>query len=102
MLTRFMMVLLLGAGLVTCRGPEAAAPLTDDQFVDVVVALRQAAESARGDAAAYVTERDRILAAQNVTAEELQAYVSVRSRDLAHFARVWEAVNTRLAEVDVH
>jgi hypothetical protein len=93
------LVLVLAAA---CRERPPEAGLSDDSFVEVVVALRQAAEAARGDAVAYTAARDEILAARNVTHEQLQQYVAVRSRDLAHFASVWERINTRLAEVDFH
>lgn len=92
----------LALALAGCRERVPSASLSDDRFIEVVVALRQEAATTAGDSARYVVARDRILAEQNVTYEQLQEFVELRSRDLARYASVWETINRRLAPEQQH
>lgn len=99
---RITAIVCVGLAFVGCREREPSASLSDDRFIEIVVALRQEAATTAGDSARYVVARDRILAEQNVTYEQLQEYVEVRSHDLARYASVWETINRRLAPEQQH
>jgi hypothetical protein len=94
---RFIIIVCLTLTTAGCRERAPSASLSDDRFIEVVVALRREASATTGDSLSYVTARDRILAEQNVTYDDLKEYVEVRSRDLARYARVWETINRQLA-----
>lgn len=74
----------------------SAMGVSDDQFIETMVALRREAAEAGSDTAAYRAARDQVLARQGVTADELRAYVAARARDLDAMAAVWESINVRL------
>jgi hypothetical protein len=99
---RIAAIVCLGLAVAGCREREPSPSLSDDRFIEVVVALRQEAATLAGDSARYVVARERILAEQNVTYEQLQEYVEARSRDLARYASVWETINRRLAPEQRH
>lgn len=76
--------------------------ITDDQFVATMVALRQAAHAAGADEAAFAAARDRVLAEQGLTADDLANYLTAYSDDLAHLAEVWETINEQAIDTGVH
>lgn len=96
---RAILLLLLALPLLTGCGRRAdATGLGDDQFVQVMVELRRAAERTRMEPDSFPPQRDRILADAGVTEEQLLAYVQEHGTDLQHMAEIWEAINRRLAE----
>jgi hypothetical protein len=93
-MTRYLLLLLLLA-LSGC-GRTDATGLSDERFIEVVVALRTAADDTRGDPSGYEARRTVILREAGVSEDELRAYVGRHSRDLHHMAEIWEAINERL------
>jgi hypothetical protein len=72
------------------RHPEG---LSDETFVEAVVALRRAA----ADRTAYASARPRILAEHNVTEAQLHAYIQSHVDDLSHLASVWASINEKVS-----
>jgi hypothetical protein len=82
------------AGIVVfgCRRPEPG--VSAEQFVAVVVALRQAAEEV--DSSEFAARRDSILRGAGVTEAELRAFVREGSREPRRLADAWDSAATRL------
>jgi hypothetical protein len=85
-------ILLLG-----CSG-NSASGLSDERFINVVVELRQAAETYRDDPDGYVARKDEILNEAGVDETVIREYVEVHGGDLQHMARIWTAINERMTE----
>jgi hypothetical protein len=82
-------------GLAGCnRDARPTTALSPDQFVDVVVALREAAVRAP-DQASFEVERDRVLREAAVTDSMLLEFVRVRGRDIDAMRAVWDSVAAR-------
>jgi hypothetical protein len=84
------------------RADEATAPtISTDRFISVIVALREAAAQTE-DAAAFATERDRILRDAGVTDSALVEFARVHSRDVHRMRAIWDTIAVRLtpAEAD--
>ncbi|MEX0907806.1 MAG: hypothetical protein WD054_05705 [Gemmatimonadota bacterium] len=79
-----------------CAQTDHPAGIADEQFIEVMVELRQAANVSGGDSIAFAADRDRILRERNLSEADLGEYVKAHSSDLQHFERVWEDVNERL------
>lgn len=100
---RYLIMFCLLATFASCSTSTAPpGTITDDQFVAAMVALRQAALAAGPDEAAYAAARDRILAEQGLTADDLASYLTAHSDDLPHLADVWEAINEQSIDPAVH
>lgn len=80
-----------------CNRDGALAP-EDEQFIEAMVALRQAARASGGDAGRYAALKANVLREQGVTEEQLRAYIQTHAHDLERLAAVWESINVRLAE----
>lgn len=101
---RWAAVLLLGALIATagCGEPdpaESTIDLTRGEFVDVVVALRDAQLAAEvrdsGSTARFEQKRDSILTAYQVTEAELHEFLE-RNRDLEVMVEIWDSITQRL------
>ena len=90
--------LLCGLVLATaaCTQTEGTPPITDEQFVRVMVELRRAADAHAGDAAAFDAAREEILNESAVTDSMLHQYVSVRARDLERLGSVFDEIRDSL------
>jgi hypothetical protein len=91
---RIMMALALV--MSACSADDGAFGAEDEQFVETMVELRQAALTAGTDTARFEALRRAVLQEQGVTEEELRAYVTSRAGDLNHMATVWDSVAARL------
>lgn len=70
--------------------------MSDDTFVDVMVALRRAAAEHPGDASAFDAAKANILAQAGVTDSLLYAYVDLHGRDPSQLADIFEAIRDSL------
>ncbi|HUF52102.1 MAG TPA: hypothetical protein VMN60_14855 [Longimicrobiales bacterium] len=89
---------LLAAGILLtgCSRDGARLAPADRQFIETIVALRQAAEQSGGEPASYAALKAGVLRDHDVTEEQLRAYLDMRARDLTRLAAVWESINVRL------
>lgn len=85
--------------LAGCRSDAEEQTITREQFVDVIVDLRQADADA-DDPAEFATRRDEILREAGVTDSMLLAYARVHGGDVAHMAEVWDTISRRLIRED--
>jgi hypothetical protein len=93
-----LLLLALLSLLPGCGRRADATGLGDEQFVEVMVQLRLAADRIRGEPDSFPPVRDRILADAGVTEEQLLAYVQQHGTDLQHMAEIWQSINERLSE----
>lgn len=73
--------------------------MTDDEFIEVIVALREAEMAlARTDSAGEAFERRRteILDRHGVTQEDLREFVRQTAPDLARTTALWDSISHRL------
>jgi hypothetical protein len=100
--TALLALVLAGCGDL---GPQAERQktLTVAQFVDVIVALREADRQADPDSAAVEYERRRpeILAEHGVTEEQLREFVDRNQARIDRMAAVWDTISRRLRVGDV-
>lgn len=82
--------------------PGASAPgLTRSEFVDVVVALREAERTVQAEApqdsadARFEERKDSILAAHGTTITELEEFLAFHA-DLAYQDALWDTITQRL------
>jgi predicted protein tyrosine phosphatase len=89
-------VLAVAAASAGCR-PDATAPATIPQatFVDVMVALRQAADTLH-EVEEFRAEQERILRQAGVTDSALMEFVRVHGRDPQRMAMIWDTIAVRL------
>jgi hypothetical protein len=76
-------------------GPPAAAPIGRDEFIDVMVELRKAAQQHRTEVA-FDARKAVILRAAGVTDSALLAFVRAHEADPAFMSSVWEAIDARV------
>ena len=94
---RAALILVTSGMLLAGCGDDDTPLITEDRkFIEAVVALRQAAQQARGDATMYAALKVNVLSSQRVTEEELRAYIQSHAQDLDRMAAVWESINVRL------
>ena len=98
-LIRFIAVFATAALLAGCRNPPAEPTITRDQFVDVIVQLRQA-DSETDDAGVFDARKAEILGDAGVTDSMLLAYARVHGDDIALMAEVWDTIARRLVRAD--
>lgn len=88
-----------------CNAVEPTArdgELTRDQFVDVIVALREAEQELVQEAPAdslqprFIQRRDEILAEHGVTADDLRTFVRRHQERPSVMAEMWERIAERL------
>lgn len=87
--------LLVAAGCEENGGPET---ISREVFVETYVALRVAELRERRDDGISAEARERVLAEQGVTEEELLTFAEVHGRDVNFMEQVWDEVETRLDE----
>lgn len=99
----FRFVPLLAVLLLTaCRGGDttaSASVLTDDDFIEVMVELREAeraVEAADSAAELFATRKAGILEQHGTTEDEIRAYVQAASRDLRALDETWNEISERL------
>jgi hypothetical protein len=84
--------------LGACRqGP--AEPVTRDQYIDVMAALRKLDMEA-ATAAEFDQRRDSILSAAGVTDSMLVSFARRHARDLGSMAEIWDSIAMRLVVDD--
>ena len=97
---RSLMIALLTALLVGCDlglpSSEGEAELSRDQFVETYVELRVAAAGWEG-AQLPEEERDRILAEQQISADQLREFVHVHGRNVPFMNGIWNEVSERVS-----
>ena len=91
-------LILVASGMLLggCGDDDTPLSTEDRTFIEAVVALRQAAQQARGDEAMFAALKGNVLSSQRVTEEELRAYIQSHAQDLDRMAAVWESINVRL------
>ncbi|HSH45923.1 MAG TPA: hypothetical protein VK966_08710 [Longimicrobiales bacterium] len=87
--------------LAACGGQadQPETPLTDQEFVEVIVALRTAEmELPEGDSAdvRFQERRAEILERHGTTPEELREFVRLKAADLPGMTELWDTISTRL------
>lgn len=85
-----------GLALLVGCGDAPSEPISRDAFIDVIIALRQAADGVR-DSAVFAARRDEILRAHGVSDSMLIQYVRRHSRDVQMMAEIWDTIDARLA-----
>jgi hypothetical protein len=91
---------ILSAALLSCGTNAETTGVTSDSFIEVMVELRRTANEAAGDTVAFAARREQILLDAGVTEEQLREYVEAHGRNVEHMARIWEMINTRLADIE--
>lgn len=91
------LALMMSLVLSACSADDEAFGAEDEQFVETMVELRRAAQTAGRDTARFEALRRAVLEQRGVTEEELRAYVAARADDLNHMATVWDSVAARLS-----
>jgi hypothetical protein len=98
---RAVVVLLAAVLAVGCdRTPPPETGMSSRQFIDVVVALRRAAQE-HGDPEGYDAARQQVLRDAAVTDSMLLEFVRVRGHDVHAMAAVWDSISRRLARPDI-
>lgn len=80
-----------------CRRGPSEPTITRDQFVDVIVQLRQANAD---DPGVFEARKAEILGEAGVTDSMLLAYARIHGGDVAHMAEVWDTIARRLVRAD--
>ena len=90
------------AALLAAAGCEEEGPaetISREVFVETYVALRVAELRERTDDGISAEARERVLAGQGVTEEELLAFADVHGPDVNFMEQLWEDVEERLEEM---
>ena len=85
--------------LAGCRSEPEQETITREQFVDVIVQLRQA-DAATDDPAEFEASKATILGDAGITDSMLIAYSRVHGNDIAFMAEVWDTIARRLVRED--
>jgi hypothetical protein len=85
--------------LAGCRSEPEQETITREQFVDVIVQLRQA-DAATDDPAEFEASKATILGDAGITDSMLIAYSRVHGSDIAFMAEVWDTIARRLVRED--
>lgn len=89
-------------GLAGCQRGEptgSTTGLTPEEFIAVIVELREAERAAvETDSAAevYARSREEILTRHGTSEAEIRAFIETASRDIPAFTEMWEDISTRL------
>ena len=86
-------VLLVAAG---CEGEAPAETISREVFVETYVALRVEQLRGSGSDRLPAADRERVLAENGVTEEELLAFAEVHGRNPQFMEMLWADVETRL------
>ena len=95
-------MVVLAAGALACDGGEAAVAetgLTSEEFVEVMVALREAERAVMQEDSAqelFVRRKAEILERHGTTEEEIRAFVTAAARDLPRLEAIWDEISSRL------
>ena len=94
---------LVGAvGFVGCAADGETRLISREEFVEAYVALRLAAleESGGSDGVPISPEaRERVLAEQGVTKEELSRFAEIKGGDVVYMKELWRDVESRMEEL---
>ena len=94
---------LIGAvGLVGCAADDEPRLISREEFVEAYVALRLAAleESGGSERTPISPEaRERTLAEQGVTEEELLRFAEIKGGDVVYMKELWRDVERRMGEL---
>ena len=98
MIVRIRRILLLATMALApaCVDPGTEPPISDETFVDVMVALRRAAITHAEDVAAFEAEKTAILEAAQVTDSTLQRFVRTRAREPQELSELFSAIRDSL------
>lgn len=86
-----------GCGRGEATGAETG--LTADEFVEVIVELREAERAVMQEDSAqelFVRRKAEILERHGTSEEEIRAFVATASQDLPKLEAVWEEISSRL------
>lgn len=98
-LKRVITALVLAGVWAGCRSEPEQVTITREQFVDVIVQLRQA-DAATDDPAEFEASKATILGDAGITDSMLIAYSRVHGSDIAFMAEVWDTIARRLVRED--
>ena len=85
--------------IAACGGGAEETTITREQFIDVIVQLRQA-DVDTDDPTEFAARREAILTEEGVTDSMLLAYARVHGGDISHMAEVWDSISRRLIRED--
>ena len=91
---------LLAAGLVGACGGTLAAGVSEQEYVEVMAALRLVQENQSLAPAQRAVRRDSILLAAGVSAEEMEEAARALARDPQRAWAAWQAIDRRATGAD--
>lgn len=91
---------LLAAGLVSACGGTLAAGVSEQEYIEVMAALRLVQEDQSLAPAQRTVRRDSILLAAGVSAEEMEAAARALARDPQRAWAAWQAIDRRATGAD--
>ena len=97
-----LLVLVGAVGFVGCAADDELRSISREEFVEAYVALRLAAleESGGSDRTPISPEaRERTLAEQGVTEEELFRFAEIKGGDVVFMKELWSDVERRMGEL---
>jgi len=97
-----LLVLVGAVGFVGCAADDEPRSISREEFVEAYVALRLAAleESGGSDRTPISPEaRERTLAEQGVTEEELFRFAEIKGGDVVYMKELWSDVEARMGEL---
>ena len=96
------MAALLFVTLSACEGGDTATSetgLTEDEFIAVIVELREAERAVMEEDSAqqlFAARKTEILERHQTSEEEIRAFVQTSTRDLQALSDMWEEISVRL------
>ena len=91
-------VVIASLALAASCAPDQPAPISREAFVETYVALR-AAEMRSPGAVIPDEARDSVLAAMEVSEEDLVAFAETHGDDVAFMEALWSEVQNRMVEL---
>jgi hypothetical protein len=97
-LTALIIAALLASGCSPSE-PQPDPGMTTEQFIEVVVALRQAAQQT-GSTEEFDARRQQLLQESAITDSMLLQFVRVRGDDVQRMTVIWDSISARLQRPD--
>jgi hypothetical protein len=103
--THAALVLVLLAAFPACRGSDPGQPvstLTTDEFIAVVVEIREAerkAELSDSAQALFEEQKREILDRHGTSEDELRRFLADRGEDIDFLRELWDTLNHRLRHI---